>query len=43
MVFSWVLADDVESIFDEDFGLSDGHESEFEGGSDIHTLLGETT
>ena len=43
MAFSQVLADDfVEAIFDEDFGLSDGDESEFEGGDDIHALLGET-
>ena len=43
MAFSRVLADDVvEAIFDEDFGLSDGDESEFEGGDDIHALLGET-
>ena len=28
-------------IFDEDFGLSDGNVSEFEGGDDIHALLGE--
>ena len=43
MAFSRVLVDDVvEAIFDEDFGLSDGDESEFEGGDDIHALLGET-
>ena len=43
MAFSRVLADDVvEAIFDEDFGLSDGDESKFEGGDDIHALLGET-
>ena len=43
MAFSRVLADDVvEAIFDEDFGLSDRDESEFEGGDDIHALLGET-
>ena len=43
MAFLRVLADDVvEAIFDEDFDLSDGHESEFEGGEDIHALLGET-
>ena len=40
MVFLRVLADDVEAIFD-DFDLSDGDESEFEGGNDIHALLGE--
>ena len=40
MVFSRVLADNVvEAIFDDDFGLS---ESDFEGGNDIHALLGET-
>ena len=43
MAFLWVLADDiVEAIFEEDFGLSDGDESEFEGGNDIHALLGQT-
>ena len=43
MAFSRVLADDVvEVICDEDFGLSDGDESEFEGGDDNHALLGET-
>ena len=43
MAFSRVLAGDVvEVIFDENFGLSDGDESEFEGGDDIHALLGET-
>ena len=43
MAFSRVLADDVvETIFDEDFGLSDGKESDFEGGDGIHALLGET-
>ena len=43
MEFSQVLVDNVvEVIFDEDFGLSDGDESEFEGGNDIHALLGET-
>ena len=43
MVVLWVLADDiVEAIFEEDFGLSDGDESEFEGGNDIHALLGQT-
>ena len=31
----------VDVIFDEDFGLSDGDESDFEGGDDIHALLGE--
>ena len=37
MVFLRVLVDDVvEVIFDEDFDLSDGDESEFEGGNDIH-------
>ena len=42
IAFSRVLADDVvEAIFDEDFGLSDGDESEFEGGDDIYALLGE--
>ena len=42
MVFSRVLVDDVvEAIFD-DFGLSDEDESDFEGGDDIHALLGET-
>ena len=43
MAFSQVLVDDVvEVILDEDFGLSGGDESEFEGGDDIHALLGET-
>ena len=28
------ISDVVEAIFDEDFGLSDGDESEFEGGDD---------
>ena len=43
MAFPRVLADDVvEAIFDEDFGLADGDESKFEGGNDIHALLGET-
>ena len=44
MAFSRILADDVvDAIFDEDFGLSDGDESDFEGGRDnIHALLGET-
>ena len=33
MAFLQVLADDVvEVIFDEDFGISDGDESRFEGG-----------
>ena len=31
----------VDAIFDEDFSLSDGDESDFEGGDDIHALLGE--
>ena len=40
MVFSRVLVDDiVEAICDEDFGLSDGNGSNFEGGDDIHALL----
>ena len=43
MAFLRVLADDVvEVIFDKDFYLSDGDESKFEGGDDIHALLGET-
>ena len=43
MVFSRVLANDVvEVIFDDDFGLSDGDESEFEGSDGIHALLEET-
>ena len=43
MAFSRALADDVvEEIFDEDFSLSDGDESKFEGGDDIHALLGKT-
>ena len=44
MAFLWILANDVvDAIFDEDFGLSDGDESDFEGhGDDIHALLGET-
>ena len=43
MAFSRVLADDVVVvIFDEDFGLYDGDESEFEGGDNIHALLGKT-
>ena len=34
-MFSRVLVDDiVEAICDEDFGLSDGNESNFEGGGD---------
>ena len=42
MAFLQVLADDVvKTIFDEDFGFSDGDESEFEGGNDIYALLGE--
>ena len=42
MAFSQVLVDDVvEMLYDEDFGLSDGDESEFEGYDDIHALLGE--
>ena len=41
MVFLQVLVDNaVEVIFDEEFGLSDGDESKFEGGDDIHALLG---
>ena len=36
------MDDVVEVIFDEDFGLSDGDESEFESGIDIYALLGET-
>ena len=41
MAFSRILADDVvDAIFDEDFGLSDGDESEFKGnGNNIHALL----
>ena len=39
MVFLQVLAI-VEVIFGEDFGLFDGDECEFEGGDDIHALLG---
>ena len=43
MAFSRLLADDVvETIFDDEFGLSDEDESDFEGGDDIHALLGET-
>ena len=43
MAFSQVLADDVlETMFDDEFGLSDEDESDFEGGDDIHALLGET-
>ena len=46
MAFTRVLADDVvEAIFDDDFGLSDEDESDFEGGpggDDIHAFLGET-
>ena len=43
MAFSRVLAGDVvEAIFDDEFGLSDEDESDFEGGDDIHALLGET-
>ena len=38
-----VLVDDVvEVIFDEDFGLSNGDENDFEGGDGIHALLEET-
>ena len=37
------LVDDfVEATFDENFDLSDGDESEFEGDDDIYALLGET-
>ena len=32
----------VEAIFNEDFGLSDGDNSDFEGDNDICALLGET-
>ena len=36
------LADNiVDAILHEDFSLSDGDESDFEGGDDIHALLGE--
>ena len=43
MAFSRILEDGVvKAIFDEDFGLSNGDERKFEGGDDIHALLGKT-
>ena len=36
------MDDVVEAIFDEDFGLSDGDESEIGDSDDILALLGET-
>ena len=44
MAFSRAIVDDVlEAIFDDDFGLSDEDESDFDNGDgdDIHALLGE--
>lgn len=42
MASSHILADDVvDALFDEDFGLSDEDDSEFEGGDDIHAFIGE--
>ena len=40
MAFSAILADNVvDAIFDEDCSLTDGIESDFVCGDDIHALL----